>query len=128
MSKIENKNSVEKTIKDLISEGSITENDEPKILKKISDLLSNSEISKFFDDNSSVKIESEIIAEDGMSYRPDRIFITKNSTVVIDYKTGSPSKKHKEQIEKYANLLREMGYKNIQKRLVYIESLEIVEV
>ncbi|NVO02672.1 MAG: UvrD-helicase domain-containing protein [Bacteroidetes bacterium] len=128
LSKIENKNSFEKTIKELMDEGAISENEREKITKKINELLTNPEISQYFEENTFNKTEVEIIGTDGFSYRPDRIFIAENSTTVIDYKTGQKRAKHKEQIEKYAELLAEMGYKNIKKRLIYLDPIEILDI
>ena len=60
--------------------------------------------------------------------RPDRVIIEKDRTVVIDYKTGQKEPEHITQIENYSDILQEMGYRNIEKYLLYLESREVVEV
>ena len=60
----------------------------------------------------------------GRTYIPDRLLFssTTDKIVVIDYKTGRVSNKHKIQINDYANTLMLMGKRNIDKILVYISS------
>jgi CRISPR/Cas system-associated exonuclease Cas4 (RecB family) len=50
------------------------------------------------------------------------------NAIVVDYKTGKPLTKHTLQIKEYGNLLEEMGYKHIEKYLLYINNLKIVTV
>jgi hypothetical protein len=39
----------------------------------------------------------------------------------MDYKSGKPIPKHGEQLVRYAGYIKEMGYKHIQRLLVYLE-------
>lgn len=61
------------------------------------------------------------------TYRPDRIVLLDNETVVIDYKTGHPTEdvkeKYNRQVEKYVDLLRKMGLPDVKGRILYIEGL-----
>ena len=43
----------------------------------------------FFDDNGSEN-EREILTPDGETYIPDRLLISNEKTIIIDYKTGNP--------------------------------------
>ena len=74
-----------------------------------------------FADNLHILNEREILTTDGRSLRPDRIVISGNDATIIDYKTGKPSPKHKEQIANYADILREMDFKIKQSVIVYID-------
>ena len=50
-------------------------------------------------------------------------------TIIIDYKTGKENtKKYVNQLLKYQNALQGMGYRNIKMLLVYIDTLNVVEV
>ena len=42
------------------------------------------------------------------------------SAVIIDYKTGGYYEKHQQQLEHYASIVKQMGYKIDKKILVYI--------
>lgn len=60
------------------------------------------------------------IAIDGNIYRPDRIiFKGKKSVWVVDYKFGEKRTEHQKQIERYATLLRGMGY-NVESQIFYL--------
>lgn len=54
--------------------------------------------------------------------RPDRVIMSDDETIVIDYKTGRFRKKHKEQVEAYMNHLIRMGYPNVKGYVWYILS------
>ena len=55
--------------------------------------------------------------------------ITKDKLVVVDYKFGEQIKKaHYNQVRNYLNLIRQMGYKQVEGYLWYIELNKIEEV
>ena len=48
---------------------------------------------------------------------------------IIDYKTGSPSQKHQQQLSKYESVLLSMNYKVDKKILIYInDKIKVLEV
>ena len=52
---------------------------------------------------------------------PDRLVITPNDgAIIIDYKTGVFREQHQQQLENYASVVHQMGYKVDKKILVYI--------
>ena len=57
--------------------------------------------------------------QDGKTYIPDRLIFNDDKTIVVDYKTGVRENHHINQITNYANALSEIGYKNIEKVLIY---------
>ncbi|MFZ6000105.1 MAG: PD-(D/E)XK nuclease family protein, partial [Bacteroidota bacterium] len=60
--------------------------------------------------------------------RVDRIMFGRNRTVLVDYKTGKKKPEDKEQVERYALVLAQMGYPNVQAYLVYLHELKVEEV
>ena len=80
----------------------------------------------FFDSSWEVKNEREILMKDGSIYIPDRLLFSEKKTVVVDYKTGNPDNNHIIQIENYASVLKQMGYDNIDKYLIYTKSENLV--
>jgi len=65
--------------------------------------------------------EREIISKNGAILVPDRLVFLNNSEVtVIDYKTGSESLSHINQLNKYEAVLQEMNIKVVGKILIYI--------
>ena len=81
----------------------------------------------FFDSSWKVKNEREILMNDGSTYIPDRLLFSEDKTVVVDYKTGNPDSSHILQIEKYASVLKQIGYDNIDKYLIYTNSKNLVK-
>jgi len=75
----------------------------------------------FFTTENNVKNESEIITENGLILRPDRMVINNQRVTLIDYKTGKKAQKYYEQLYTYADALKTMGYLVENKILVYID-------
>ena len=80
----------------------------------------------FFDDKWEVKNEREILTPDGETYIPDRLLISNEKTIILDYKTGNPKKQYRNQIIQYSNILLQMGYSNIEKYLIYTNTEKLV--
>lgn len=54
--------------------------------------------------------------------------IKDNEAIVVDYKTGSHKKEHEHQLNEYATALKNMGYKSVNKYLVYTEKPEVIKI
>lgn len=94
---------------------------------KISDILLDNRVKEWFSsDWDSVKCESAIIAH-GDIRRPDRVMISGDRAVVVDYKFGDKrSNAYRKQITEYMHLLRDMdNYSQIEGYVWYISLGEI---
>ena len=60
--------------------------------------------------------------------RPDRVMTNGEKTIVVDFKFGQHQPTHFEQVAQYVELLKQMGYKNVEGYLWYVYSNEIEEV
>ena len=60
--------------------------------------------------------------------RPDRVMIKDKKVVVVDFKFGKKSMLYDEQVRGYLNLLKQMGYANVQGYLWYVYKNELIEV
>jgi len=83
-------------------------------------ILNDPSLSPCFAPNVKVLNETSILFTNGNLLRPDRVVFLEDKVVVIDYKTGEPHSSHKEQIEQYCEAIREMGYSNVEGRVLYI--------
>ena len=95
------------------------------IKSKLEKLVHHEKLQPYFEEGVLVRNESELIRKDAKEktfHRPDRVVVTENELVLIDYKTGAREKKHIEQMERYAGLFEELGYRKIKKLLVYINN------
>ena len=75
----------------------------------------------FFKKDNVVKNECDILTENGLILRPDRLVFNGNNVAILDYKTGKKHPKHQEQLYAYADALENMGYEVDSKVIVYID-------
>ena len=123
---IQNVDEVEIAIDKIVFDGLIGIEEKNQLKKEIKEVLEVSEIKRFFDKDFSVKAERELILPDGNVLRPDRVIVKDNIATVIDFKTGRREKKHEEQIGKYVDILRNMNYKKVEGKIVYLAERIIV--
>ena len=106
LSFIEKEGDEVQAIEKMLADGTITENDIDELMTVYNRLKEKGLFNpayKSFNERS--------IAINGEIYRPDRIIFTGEKSVkVVDYKFGEKRAEHQKQIEKYAALLRAMGY------------------
>ena len=121
LSQIETINDVDAVLETLEIEGHFPKEAAGDIKQKIMAVVNHPKLKDLFLDDLHVFNEREILTTDGLSLRPDRIVISENEATIIDYKTGKPSPKHKEQIANYADILRDMDFTIKQSIIVYID-------
>tara|TARA_B100001287_G_scaffold261698_1_gene250979 strand:- start:27555 stop:30575 length:3021 start_codon:yes stop_codon:yes gene_type:complete len=95
--------------------------------------VKNIEKSKQFDflfnDFDHVYNEREVIGHSGDILRLDRLVIKQDNAIIVDYKTSKDeSKQHEEQLINYKLALQNTGFKKVYGYLVYVSSLNLIEV
>jgi len=88
---------------------------------KVQTVLQDPALYPLFENDAQVYNERDIITKQGHTLRPDRLnfYPQTNSVTIVDYKTGTPSYEHEDQINGYATALFDMGYTIKDKILVY---------
>jgi len=99
----------------------LNEAEKTLLTSRVKATIEHEGLSKYFSENVSLKTETGILTPEGAIYRPDRVVLFENESVILEFKTGLPEPKHTKQLTNYADLLSRMGYTNIRKLLVYIE-------
>lgn len=99
-----------------------------KLHHDLSAFIQMAEERNWFRTDAETLIETEILMEDGSILRPDRVIISDEEVIVIDYKTGAVENKHVIQVRQYADTLKEMGYRKISMYLVYPSTKQVTEV
>ncbi len=117
--------SLDKCLAELREAGVISNESITDIRPVIETFLNDERVKPWFDPHAEVYAEREIIEIDGKAYRPDRVVYSGGVTTVIDFKTGSGSDRHKEQLKKYMELLQKMGFPNIIGKLAYLDTMTI---
>ncbi len=83
----------------------------------------NPRIASWFASGVQVLNETNVLNSDrlsGLLKRPDRVIISGDKVVVVDYKFGEESNKYKSQIKDYIGLLKGMGYINVEGFIWYV--------
>ena len=123
---------LDRAILEMQNEGVITDKNKKELKDKALSVLNNKKASEWFSKDWQVKTESEILLPDGNFLRPDRVIMKNDTACVIDYKTGKEKDDDKKQVIRYAKILEEMKFKNVEKYLMYIndeyeDMIKIVE-
>lgn len=92
----------------------------PRLREAFARIMSDAELRPCFAQGVRVSNEVTILDADGKEHRPDRVVFFADRVVVIDYKTGSPHEQYQKQIDEYCALLRNMGYENVEGKLLYV--------
>jgi predicted Ser/Thr protein kinase len=72
--------------------------------------------------------EAEILMPTGNIRRPDRIILVDGKVVIIDFKFGEEKEHYFRQVEEYRDLMSDMGYRQIDAFIWYVEKNKIVKV
>ncbi|MNK08981.1 ATP-dependent helicase/nuclease subunit A [compost metagenome] len=72
--------------------------------------------------------ERTLIFDSKTRLRPDKLIVSDEQTVVIDFKTGEKSTKHEKQVQGYMHVLNEIGMPKIKGYLYYTGGLGLLEV
>jgi ATP-dependent exoDNAse (exonuclease V) beta subunit len=126
LSKINSLNDVHVVIQHAIQDGLINQPEAYEIKAQLEDLINHREVAEFFKPNQIKFNETEILFSNGKVLRPDRIIIENDTVDIVDFKTGKKTENHQKQLEEYAVSLAELGYKKINKHLVYLNPIEVV--
>lgn len=130
MSGIETKEDVDKVLKRLTIDGLISTAKQYDRIKAIVErALANPAAADWFNGKYRLYNECTILCkEHEKTRRPDRVMVKGNEAVVVDYKFGKEDSEHYRQVERYMNLLSDMGYENVKGYLWYAYKNYIKEV
>lgn len=132
MSRLTTGSELHRELKNKQIEGLIaTDKDRERIERLIVKALANPKASEWFSGKYTLFNEQSILyRENGRHhvFRPDRVMIADDETIVVDFKFAKPLPSHVTQVQNYMNCLALMGYKNIKGYLWYIYKNEIVDI
>lgn len=113
----------------LYFEGAINKEEMARLEKQFSTLCEVPEFNSWFDDRFQVLTEQGILMPDGGRKRPDRLVFKKEGVEVVDFKTGIERQSHKEQVQGYMELIRQMEHgKGVTGFLCYLETGSIIRI
>lgn len=120
-------NDIDGAIDKLIFQGLIKEADKPAMSNEVKTLLSEKPFTDWFNGHWTVLNEAGIFVPSEHLYRPDRVMIKDEETLVVDYKFGKiQDSRYNIQVKRYVNYLREMGYSKAEGIIWYV-NLNVLE-
>ncbi|MBN2639271.1 MAG: UvrD-helicase domain-containing protein [Bacteroidales bacterium] len=129
LSKIRYAEEKEHVVNDYLYSGVIDKSEAEHLKKLLEKVLVHRHVKPYFIRGNMVKTETELIDKiNGIVLRPDRVVITDQKLVLIDYKTGERKEEHVSQMNQYASFFLGMGYHDVVKQLVYINKVVEVDV
>jgi ATP-dependent exoDNAse (exonuclease V) beta subunit len=123
-SRIRTMNDIEQAVNLLIFDGMILPSEKAEYIRKVRKSIQNAHVEDWFSDKYKIYNECTILTElnGTMTHlRPDRILLSEDKTVIIDYKFGKPQPAHLEQMKRYIALLQKMNYPDINAFIWYVE-------
>lgn len=120
LSLIDTSQDMNKVFEQLLRNGDLEFKEIETLRKTLLEILTHPELKSYFEPGSIVKNEKDIITENGLILRPDRVVIQGNEATLIDFKTGKKNPLYHQQLQTYADALQAMDYQIKNKILVYI--------
>lgn len=128
LSNIKTSDDLDKAMSISQSKGVLKESEAETAKKEIVKLINREDIKEWFTGKWNVKTEADMLLPDGKTIRPDRVMIKDDKLIIVDYKTGKKLDEYKMQLNKYSDILKQAGYKSIEKYIIYLDEMEIVKV
>ncbi len=91
-------------------------------------IVHHESIEPFFSEIEEVRVEEPILLPGGEFRRIDRLVKKNGKWHVIDFKTGSPRERDRVQVKGYIDILKEMGYTDLQGHLIYLDPILVEDV
>lgn len=112
-------------IRYLHEEGLVDNQESTELQEDLARFLSHPDVAPWFVAGLRVYREKEIIQVDGKAYRPDRVVLLPEQTIIIDFKTGQPDRRYEKQLRHYAGLLAQMGLPTPEAWIAYTDPVQI---
>ena len=130
LSRIHTRDDIPTAVENYRRAGVINRNEAEELALRLNKFLSNPKVASWYDGSARVLNEVEIIFGKGLARRPDRVMITADKAIVVDYKFGEiQDKRYQTQVRNYMRLIRRMGFEKVEGYLWYVElgTLETVD-
>ena len=122
MSGIERREDVTRTLDRLTIEGLIpTEEKYNRIKGLVERAFEKPEAKEWFNGKYKLYNECSILGDkEKKNRRPDRVMISGDRAIVVDYKFGREDEEYDKQVKRYMELLKSIGYTHVEGYLWYV--------
>lgn len=108
--------------------GTISVTEVELVKSSLNSLIAREPYSTWFSGEWKALNEVPILLPGGKMYRPDRVIVSGDAAIVIDFKFGEQSEVYNRQVKRYVSLIADMGYRKVEGYLWYVDSDRIEEV
>ncbi len=119
---------IHEAVSKMVLEGKIPESQREELVRKISEVISGPAVREWFKAGSVTIKETDILLPSGSTQRPDRIILKDDNAIIVDFKFGVEKPGYLTQVNNYRKLMHEMGYKNVEAFLWYVDINKIISV
>jgi len=123
-SRINTLTDIEKAVDQLCFDGLIAPDEKSYYTELVRNTIEKSGNSDWFSGDYQSYNECTILMKENgevVTRRPDKVLIKDQKAIVIDYKFGEPHAAHKKQMNQYLELMKRMGYQNVEGYVWYIK-------
>src|ERR1035437_279695 len=113
-------------VRKLVLEGKLADEESADIEKRVNDMIRIPQVADWFMPDTKVLKEAGILLPIGVTRRPDRVIFKNGKTTIIDFKFGEENSHYAKQVDQYRTLLFDMGYKDIEAFIWYVDKNKIV--
>jgi len=85
------------------------------------ELIASPDVAGWFANDGNIILETDILLPEGNTKRPDRIILKGDRAIIVDFKFGEEKQSYKKQVRNYTMILGNMGYRNIEGFLWYVD-------
>ncbi len=126
LSMIDYESNLEEVLHKMESRGFFLKEEMETLRELTQQALEHPELKPYYQEGLRVLNESAILVPGFTSLRPDRLVQEDDIFHIIEYKTGQPDHTHQQQVESYADILRQQNLKVGDKILIYLsEPLQV---
>jgi ATP-dependent exoDNAse (exonuclease V) beta subunit len=124
---------IENAVRQLIFDGLLAVDEGEKYIRLVYESIRAAGVENWFSGKYRLFNECLILLKDSVtgkviSCRPDRVMLSNDEVVIVDYKFGKSYESHFRQVKDYMHVLREMGYTSISGYLWYVTENRVVRV
>ncbi|MGY6523631.1 MAG: UvrD-helicase domain-containing protein [Mongoliitalea sp.] len=109
-------------------EGRFTSEIQQEVEQQLKELFALPQLQAWFGEGYQSLAEQGILIPQGGQKRPDRIFISSEEALVVDFKTGARKPQHQAQVRSYMDLVATIVHKPVKGYVCYLEPTELIEV
>lgn len=117
---------ISNAVRKLVLEGKLTFEESADVEKKVHNMIKMPQVADWFKPDNKILKEAGILLPSGKTRRPDRVIFKNGKTTIIDFKFGKENSHYTEQVDQYRKLLLDMGYKNIEAFIWYVDIDKII--